>query len=64
LADAGIKPVEKALWIHLRVLEVQPPLMVCGNILHNILLGMLKYLMNWIEQFLKKHRRLEVFDKI
>jgi len=43
---------------------VQPLLMVCGHILHNILLGILKHLMSWIEQFLKKHRRLEVFNKI
>jgi len=64
LADAGIKPIENALWIHLRVLGVQPPLIVRGDILHNILLGILKHLMSWIEQFLKKHRYLEVFDKI
>ena len=28
-----------------------------GDILHNILLGILKYLMEWIEGFLKKHKR-------
>ena len=35
-----------------------------GDILHNILLGILKYVMEWIEGFLKKHKRLRVFDKI
>ena len=35
-----------------------------GDVLHNILLGTLKYLMQWIEGFLKKHKRLGVFDKI
>jgi len=38
--------------------------MVHGDILHHILLGIVKHLMSWIEQFLKKHRRLEMFDKI
>ena len=34
------------------------------DILHNILLGILKYLMEWVEGFLKKHKPLGVFDKI
>ena len=38
--------------------------MVCGDTLHNILLVILKHLMSWIEQFLSKHQRLEVFDEI
>ncbi|KAF8415231.1 hypothetical protein BGX38DRAFT_1281439 [Terfezia claveryi] len=64
LDDAGIKPFENALWVQLQVLGIQPPDMVRGDILHNILLGILKHLMGWIEQFLKKHKRLEVFDRI
>ncbi|KAF8414646.1 hypothetical protein BGX38DRAFT_1281763 [Terfezia claveryi] len=64
LDDAGIKPFENALWVQLQVLGIQPPDMVRGDILHNILLGILKHLMGWIEQFLKKHKCLEVFDRI
>jgi hypothetical protein len=33
------------------------------DILHNIYLGMLKYMMEWIQAFLKKHNRLKEFDK-
>jgi len=39
-------------------------LIVHGDILHNILLRILKHLMSWIEQFLSKHHHWEVFDKI
>jgi len=38
--------------------------MVHGHILENILLVILKHLMILIKQFLSKHQRLEVFDKI
>ncbi|RPB06929.1 hypothetical protein P167DRAFT_476763, partial [Morchella conica CCBAS932] len=33
------------------------------DILHNIYLGMLKHMMEWVQGFLKKHHRLEEFDK-
>ncbi|RPB06759.1 hypothetical protein P167DRAFT_477501, partial [Morchella conica CCBAS932] len=33
------------------------------DILHNIYLGMLKHMMEWVQAFLKKHNRLEEFDK-
>jgi hypothetical protein len=33
------------------------------DILHNIHLGMLKQMMEWVQAFLKKHNRLEEFDK-
>ncbi|KAF8432002.1 hypothetical protein BGX38DRAFT_1103357, partial [Terfezia claveryi] len=57
----GIKPLRNALWTQKGII---PPLMVRGDILHNILLGLLKHLMEWIEGFLRKHKRLEAFDKI
>jgi hypothetical protein len=33
------------------------------DILHNIYLGMLKHMMEWVQGFLKNHYRLEEFDK-
>ncbi|KAF8414856.1 hypothetical protein BGX38DRAFT_1077447, partial [Terfezia claveryi] len=37
---------------------------VRADILHNIHLGVLKNLMEWIQGFLEKHKRLAVFDEI
>jgi len=34
------------------------------DILHTIYLGLFKHMMNWIEAFLKKHRRLQAFDQV
>ena len=48
----------------MRALGVQLPLIVHGDILHNILLGILKHLITWVEQFLGKHQCLEAFDRI
>ncbi|KAF8415753.1 hypothetical protein BGX38DRAFT_1110016 [Terfezia claveryi] len=56
-----MKPLRNALWTQKGII---PPLIVRGDILHNILLGVLKYLMEWIEGFLWKYKRLEAFDKI
>ena len=48
----------------MKTIGVQLPLIVRGDILHNILLGILKHLMTWVEQFLSKYQRLDEFDKI
>ena len=48
----------------MKTIGVQPPLIVRGDILHNILLGILKHLMTWVEQFVSKYQRLDDFDRI
>jgi hypothetical protein len=40
------------------------PLLFKPDILHNIYLGLFKHLMQWIEDFLKKHDRQESFDEV
>ena len=44
--------------------RVEIPLLFKPDILHNIYLGLFKHLMQWIEDFLKKHGRQELFDEI
>jgi hypothetical protein len=34
------------------------------NLIHNIYLGILKYLMEWIEGLLEKHKRQQQFDEV
>jgi len=61
LGKESIKPFANVLWT---LKGITPHLIVQGDILHNILLGVMKHLMEWTEGFLKKHKRLDVFDKI
>ncbi|KAF8430740.1 hypothetical protein BGX38DRAFT_1083510, partial [Terfezia claveryi] len=56
-----VKPIQNALWT---LPIVRPPSIVRADILHNIHLGVLKNLMEWIQGFLEKHKRLAVFDEI
>ena len=44
--------------------RVKIPLLFKPDLLHNIYLGLFKHLMQWIEDFLKKHDRQELFDEI
>lgn len=44
--------------------RVEVPLLFKPDILHNIYLGLFKHLMQWIEDFLKKHGRQELFDEV
>jgi len=46
------------------LLRVEIPLLFKPDILHNIYLGLFKHLMQWIEDFLKKHGRQELFDEV
>lgn len=60
LAEKGIKGLFNAFWILPRVDPAELPK---PDLLHTIYLGMLKHLMEWIQDFLKKHGRLDNFDK-
>ena len=40
------------------------PLLFKPDVLHNIYLGLFKHMMQWIEDFLKKHDRQAVFDEV
>jgi len=61
LQSKGVKPFPNALG---SLKGIRPLLIIRGDILHNILLGILKHLMEWTEGFLRKHKRMEVFDTI
>ena len=61
LDTVGVKPIANALWT---LKGISPHQIVRGDILHNILLGVMKHVMEWTEGFLQKHKRLGVFDKI
>ena len=60
LAEKGINGLYNAFWTLPRVnpLELPKP-----DLLHTIYLGILKHLMEWVQDFLKKHNRLESFDE-
>ena len=61
LDSVGVKPIANALWTQK---GISPHQLVRGDILHNILLGVMKHVMEWTEGILQKHKRLGVFDKI
>ena len=44
--------------------RVVVPLLFKPDILHNVYLGLFKHLMQWIEDFLKKHDRQDLFDEV
>ena len=46
------------------LLHVEVPLLFKPDILHNIYLRLFKHLMQWIENFLEKHGRQELFDQV
>ena len=57
----GVKNVENALWL---IPDLNPPDIVHADILHNILLRVLKHLMEWIQAFLEQHDRINAFDHV
>lgn len=62
LRAAGVKNVQNALW---RLRDVMNPCdIVRPDLLHNMYLGNLEYLMEWIEGFLTVHNRLSAFDDV
>ena len=44
--------------------RVDPADLQKPNLLHNIYLGLFKHMMKWVEGFLKKHKRQQVFDEV
>jgi hypothetical protein len=58
----GIKNEDNFLW-HLETLP-NPGDLVKPDILHTILLGVLKHCLEWISKFLEKHGKLELFNKV
>ena len=44
--------------------RVTVPLLFKPDILHNVYLGLFKHLMQWLEDFLKKHGRQDIFDDV
>lgn len=60
LIQDGVKAINNALW-HV---DVEPRDLVRGDLLHNIYLGVLKHLMDWIHDFLDENRRLHIFDEV
>ena len=61
LAEHGIKSLFNAFWTLLRVCPAELPK---PDLLHTIYLGILKHLMEWVQEFLRKHHRLEGFDEV
>ena len=60
LAKKGIKGLFNAFWTLPRVDPAELPK---PDLLHTIYLGILKHLMEWVQDFLKKHDRLDSFDQ-
>jgi hypothetical protein len=60
LAQKGVKSLINAFWILPRVDPSQLPK---PDLLHTVYLGILKHLMEWVQDFLKKHDRLDSFDE-
>ena len=61
LKSAGVKQINNALW---SLLDSKPCDLVRPDLLHNMYLGNIEYLMGWIEGFLTVHNRLHAFDDI
>ena len=61
LAAVGLKSLYNGFWALPRVQlsEIHKP-----DLLHNVYLGLLKNLLDWITAFLKEHKRLDSFDEI
>jgi hypothetical protein len=61
LAEKGVKSLINAFWILPRIDPSQLPK---PDLLHTVYLGILKHLMEWVQDFLKKHDRLNSFDEV
>ncbi|KAH8147002.1 uncharacterized protein LAJ45_08801 [Morchella importuna] len=60
LVSKSLKTLYNAFWALRRTsaYDLHKP-----DILHNIYLGLLKHMMEWVQGFLKKHNRIEEFDR-
>lgn len=61
LTSKGVKLTPNALC---SLPHVLPVWLHTLDLLHGVYLGLLKHLMEWIEPFLKKHSRLQLFDTV
>ena len=61
LSDHGVKNIKNALW---SIPNLNPPELVRADILHNVLLGVLKHLMDWIQGFLEYNEQINAFDYV
>ena len=61
LNQSGVKKIKNALWT---IPDLSPPDLIRADILHNILLGVLDHLMDWIQGFLEYHKRITAFDYV
>jgi hypothetical protein len=61
LSAVGVK-IERNVFAGIS--RVTIPLLYKPDILHNVYLGIFRHLMQWIEGFLKKHDRQEIFDEV
>jgi len=56
-----VKNIRNALW---SVPNLNPPDLIRADILHNMLLGVLNHMMDWIQGFLEQHDRMNAFDHV
>ena len=61
LVAVGLKALFNGLWTLPRT---QPSEVHKPDLLHNVYLGLLKNLLDWVTAFLKQHQRLDSFDEI
>ena len=61
LAADGVKQINNALW---HIPGIIPSDIAKPNLLHNIYLGILVHLMDWIQSFVKHHNCIMAFDHI
>ena len=60
LKSRNVNPSFNILW----GLESVTSLLPKPDLLHTMQIGMLKHLLGWLQEFLKKHKRLELFNDI
>jgi len=56
-----VKNIRNALW---SVPNLNPPDLIRADILHNMLLRVLDHMMDWIQEFLEQHDRMNAFDHV
>lgn len=61
LQQKGMKALTNSFW---QLPMVLPEAIWKPDLLYNIFLGLLKYLMEWIQGFLDKHNRFNDFDRV
>ena len=57
----GVKNINNALW---SLPNLNPSSLVRVDILHNVLLGVLSHLMEWVQGYLKQHAGINAFDYV